>query len=185
MSIDWSKAPEGATHCTDKKSPNSNPVFWQVKRGVAEKAWATDDEYNVIHSRSYTYSETGCAGFFEDDAVPRPVAVWSGAGLPPVGTICEWHPNVHGWKEVTILGRDGDCTWYRLKGEEASQTCRHMTFFRPIRTAEQIAADERLAAINYMEIDAGMCATAFDGDPEARVWISNLIDKGWRKQSTP
>ena len=105
----------------------------------------------------------------------RKLPEWSGDGLPPVGTVCEWHPSVHGWVTVTILGRDGDCTWYRVKGDEASQTCRHMTFFRPVRTPEQIAAEERAAQIEQMILvdeKGSLSRTHFCG---------MLYDSGYRK----
>lgn len=102
---------------------------------------------------------------------------WNGEGNPPVGTVCEWHPNVHGWVEVTILGRDANCTWYRVKGEAASQTCRNMAFFRPIRTPEQIAVEARERAILEMARDSGIRAR--DGHIEI---ATRLYDAGYRKQ---
>jgi len=104
------------------------------------------------------------------------VKPWDGEGHPPVGTVCEWHPNVHGWVTVTILGRDGDCTWYRVRGEEASQTCRHMAFFRPIQTPEQIAAQEREKAIREMGV------IALSTDPFTVLeGIAALYDAGYRR----
>lgn len=106
------------------------------------------------------------------------VKPWAGEGHPPVGTVCEWHPNVHGWVEVTILGRDGDCTWYRVKGEEASQTCRHMAFFRPIRAPEQIAEEERE---KYVQIAMDDTRTLGISDTSKRILIERLYDSGHRK----
>lgn len=103
---------------------------------------------------------------------------WNGEGIPPVGTVCEWHPNVHGWVEVTILGRDANCTWYRVKGEAASQTCRNMAFFRPIRTPEQIASEERRVEIKHMQ--AASCGNAMP--PICESAAAALYDAGYRKQ---
>lgn len=122
-----------------------------------------------------------------DDWVRAGLPAWTGEGLPPVGTVCEHHKLIHGeeWTRVEIVAHrtfDGDD--YPCAVFVYSQSSSHSSsgdHFRPCRTPEQIAAEERLAAINYMEIDAGMCATAFDGDPEVRAWVENLIDKGWRK----
>lgn len=115
------------------------------------------------------------------EAQPEP---WDGEGLPPVGTVCEAQIGAS-WVECTVLvhhaieGRPC-AVWVTPDGKKSGIW--DAPGFRPIRTPEQIAREERLAAINYMEIDAGLCGTGFDGDPEARVWIVNLIDRGWRKQ---
>lgn len=100
---------------------------------------------------------------------------WTGEGLPPVGTVCEWHPNVHGWVEVTILGHDGDDTWYRVKGEDHTQTCRNMAFFRPIRTPEQIAAEKREADIEELRV---LLSNVACDDYQAAV---AMIDAGYHK----
>lgn len=104
------------------------------------------------------------------------IPVWNGEGLPPVGIECEWHPNVHGWVKVKILGRDGSDTWYRASGEEHSQTCRNMAFFRPIRTAEQVAAEEREKDIREMASIPKPCGHALYNI------CADLYDAGYRKQ---
>ena len=108
------------------------------------------------------------------------VVEWDGEGEPPVGIECEWHPNVHGWVKVKILGRDGSDTWYRASGEEHSQTCRNMAFFRPIRTAEQVAAEEREKAIKEM-MQHGVDA----GDGTIEYSCAALYDAGYRKEPKP
>lgn len=112
------------------------------------------------------------------DALNAPKVVeWDGEGEPPVGIECEWHPNVHGWVKVKILGRDGSDTWYRASGEEHSQTCRNMAFFRPIRTAEQVAAEEREKAISdMMEVTSDGISCIGQDDALA------LYKAGYRKQ---
>ena len=147
MSIDWSKAPEWAA-CVIKSSERGDEIYWAepwgTKNGKRCKLGREDRRLN-----SYDIADTTIKGHAWVLVESRPI-IWSGSGLPPVGTVCEWHPSVHGWVTVTILGRDGDCTWYRVRGEEASQTCRHMTFFRAIRTPEQIAAEEKGCAVTDM-----------------------------------
>lgn len=109
-------------------------------------------------------------------AIKKDSKTWSGEGLPPIGTTCEWHPSVHGWVEVTILGRHGEDTWYIGKGEEHSQTCRNMSFFRPIRTAEQIAAEERKAGIaQFIQDLKKVNGNGFYSHAE------DLYDMGYRK----
>lgn len=115
------------------------------------------------------------------ELIPHGSVPWAGEGLPPPGTMCERKYGDE-WKKTTVCGHSPDGKSWAAYYDDDKAGWLSAGYFRPIRTPEQIAAEERLAAINYMEIDAGMCATAFDGDPEARVWVENLIDKGWRKQ---
>lgn len=116
------------------------------------------------------------------DALNAPKVVeWDGEGEPPVGIECEWHPNVHGWVKVKILGRDGSDTWYRASGEEHSQTCRNMAFFRPIRTAEQVAAEERKSEILEM-IDTFGTDTAIWGRDAVMEICGHLWESGYRKE---
>lgn len=87
---------------------------------------------------------------------------WDGAGLPPVGTVCEalWSTGSGAatYATVKVLAHDEDRAVYRFltldrKGEYGSDTLHSIqgfAAFRPIRTAEQIAADERRAAIDEM-----------------------------------
>lgn len=175
-SIDWSKAPDwaeacGRVHCVTSHLIWFNDTVYMYLGDTRSYPWATSEtEVMYNHSRKRV-----------TDVVSRPVD-WSGEGLPPVGTVCEWHPNVHGWVEVTILGHHGEDTWYIAKGEEHSQTCQNMAFFRPIRTAEQIAAEEREKAIDEMAGWAGV--TGLDLDIERRI-LGRLYDGGYRKQVQP
>lgn len=184
--INWALAPE-ATHCAPQRVPGDGfwcAAFVRMEDGLAVKAWVLIDGVivRVIEQPSVTRE-------LIERLIPRPVE-WNGQGLPPAGAVCESarqgiEPD---WLPVKILCVGNARVFMRrvndagsdTGGYEFSRLIREMTF-RPIRTPEQIAADERLAAINYMEIDAGISGSAFDGDPEARVWIKNLIDKGWRK----
>lgn len=80
-------------------------------------------------------------------------AAWSGDGLPPVGTVCEVLNNtLHRpeWERCTILFMG------KFKAVYESDSCHEhvadisedwMISFRPIRTPEQIAAEEREKAI--------------------------------------
>lgn len=178
--INWALAPE-ATHYAPQRVQGSD--FWcasfvRMEDGVVVKAWVLSDGVigRVIESPSVTCE-------LIERLIPRPVE-WDGQGLPPVGTMCE-HKRVHEWNKVEVFAvkpnYNGSQTALFTYESGCWGGCAEPSLFRPIRTPEQIAADERLAAINYMEIDAGISGSAFDGDPEARVWIKNLIDKGWRK----
>ena len=179
--IDWSKAPEEATHYC------ASQTFNGIKYG---EHWLKPGFYCMPGCKSWVEDECRVP---DDVLVCRPSASWNGEGLPPVGTVCEVmasHIHKSKWVKVEILAhakhdKHDAVLVCELKNNGGKSTLSGVIYaphrFRPIRTKAQIEAEERLAAINYMEIDAGMCATAFDGDPEARIWIENLIDKGWRK----
>ena len=176
MIVDWSGAPEDCVGALVACVGNIHfPRVTFVK--------------SVIHEQNRVRGEScdGSALCAYLDVWAYEERPWTGEGLPPVGTVCEHRKLIPGeeWTEVeivahrTFVGDDYPCAVFVY-----SQSSSHSSsgdHFRPCRTPEQIAAEERLAAINYLEIDAGMCATAFDGDPEARAWVENLIDKGWRK----
>lgn len=110
---------------------------------------------------------------------------WNGEGLPPVGTTCEWRPSIDQLIVVTILGRDGDETWFRRKGNQFSETCVNMAFFRPIRTPEQIAAEERKEAIDKLV----QFFMNYYGNPKGAeqylLICRSLHDAGYRKQEQP
>lgn len=172
--VDWSLAPS-ATHLTDVPGDFYRPVFWRVVDGVALEAWSVDRDYTKV-SDHYTYGPEGCLSYSYYEAIARPVVKpWSGPedGLPPVGTVCDWHPSVHGWIEVTILGRHGEDTWYHAKGESRTETCRNMTFFRAIKTPAQLAPDKRETAIReLMDIAQVDC----------RVTAARLVDAGFKRE---
>lgn len=93
---------------------------------------------------------------------------WTGEGLPPVGTVCE----------AQIYSGKGDLIWVEARvlhhhpRHKKSAAIAHggeellawTSMFRPIRTPEQIAAEERDKAIDEM------------------VPASPLLDKGWSRR---
>lgn len=73
---------------------------------------------------------------------------WSGEGLPPVGTVCEaWHNgSAQGVVEVRYAG---DCmVLWNVKHEHEQCSVAKNYWFRPVRTPEQIAAQERERALD-------------------------------------
>lgn len=115
---------------------------------------------------------------------------WDGSGLPPVGCQCEIDPTVehheyyarHAGRQALIVahdvGRYGDpIAVYRVVADDGYNEYHGLTSgknnFRPIRTPEQIAAEEREKAVVEMK----------------RVWSGSenspfyaLYDAGYRKQ---
>ena len=176
--IDFRKAPAGATH-------------------YANGYWYRQDE------KAYVWTRCGwefyCTNLFDHDladeliSVPvvpaQPVdtvepAVWDGEGLPPVGTeleagfACEefetWHKGVCVAVGEDPEGREEFCV---VKfGDKIAMYTDEGGRMRPIRTPEQIAADERKVAIEQMILideKGSLSRTHFCG---------LLYDAGFRKQ---
>lgn len=81
----------------------------------------------------------------------NPNESWTGQGLPPVGTVCECQNDAFKWlqgvivhvgtdrgKKIAIMQCENEMLW----GESGE--------FRPIRTPEQIAAEDRSNAVCEM-----------------------------------
>lgn len=132
-------------------------------------------------------------------------AAWNGEGLPPIGTVCvfaggyscpsdPWDKDLHEGDKVTIIAHflDGVTELAaftfnasirnRYRGaacvEQGSSGC-----FRPIRTAEQIAAEEqKKASINKRMIIGEMLDERHSGD-SLHEFALRLFEAGYRKQS--
>lgn len=140
-------------------------------------------------------SRLGCpecgADFSRPRYVPKP---WTGEGLPPEGLICEFarFPKTKEpkWAHVRILAHLIDD---RLSGPVAvflplsgSAQCDQAVAecFRPIRTAEQIAAEKRKIAIWEMACDCGYGHNEDHGFEVSPIFAA-AYDKGYRKQVQP
>lgn len=195
--IDWSKAPEGATHYLPAKDENCHDL------------WLKMDEGYVIQ---VGYTEPGCTDWVfyytkeKQPTLDTSMAIpckprWTGTGLPPVGTVCEfcggypdpvdpWHAGLKDGAEVSIIAH------YNNYGVEVAvftfDDCRDCVSgfqvdqavvgcFRPIRTQAQIEAEERDKAID--EICYDICFHF--GNPKASEKYLNLAttlyDAGYRK----
>lgn len=150
MSIDWSKAPDGATHW----EPNGKLFCegWMKKEGNKWSYW--------IEGRKVWVSQTpACVVSAEREATfeARPQDTWNGQGLPPVGTVCIVEPHNTMWGfsstsgyERKILAYYGEYVWLGHAETPLETTRIDKVDFRPIRTPEQIAAEEREKAIEEM-----------------------------------
>ena len=175
--IDWSKAPEGVTHYYPRcyewyKVGSHEQFFWNGREWAPARFW--DDR--------------------KHDCIQRPTTPsWSGEGLPPVGVVCrKCYNSPDEYHNVKILAHDDHCgevVIYRwIEGPldgELGQSTMHLNMasgsnahwsFRPIRTPEQIAADEREAAI-----DAMLAATPAPGSDISLRVCEKLYDAGYRK----
>lgn len=169
--IDWSKAPEGATHW-DSRGNCCSVGF--MRPGVRRGEW----EYFGMDGHWILYGPVD--GALEAAMVKRPDDTsWVGEGLPPVGAVCEVLNNELNnpvWETCTIL-------WvgkYRVIYD--SESCNERVGFiedlefRAHRTPEQIAADEREKEVNRMVATAQMLDKGW-----ARKVCESLYDAGYRK----
>lgn len=161
MKIDWSKAPEGATHYGPETDVYA--ASWFKKENGDWCSWLEhiDDRWEV---------DIDVPSSYEKAMVKRPDE-WSGEGLPPVGTVCDALV-CGGWKECLVIYHDPN------NEDMAAVTYSGMLMwsseFRPTKTPEQIAAEEREQAIREMKLIAGF--TVGGG-----CIFSRLYDKGYRK----
>lgn len=188
MIIDWNEAPE-----------------WAIGHGIVvtcniiKEVWFGDKSFMYVgDSRSYVYG--GGAGETRHNITRGEIqvselrpAAWSGEGLPPVGTVCEYnnyepHPvDVElKWSRVEIVARhtqglDDFAVFASVSGYHGSRVPEH---FRPIRTPGQIAAEERESEIRGMR-DIILHTVKYASGEDAKNYAEVLFDAGYRKQVKP
>lgn len=148
--IDWGKAPEGATHYGVATYSDSAPDWCEAFYKKVGFRWRicfpNSHDWHGDASRNPDWNDR-----FET-LIERP-GVWNGEGLPPAGSEVEIDHSCAGGgiSKVTIIAhiraRMLDCAVYQ-KGDEVSYASRGA--FKPIRTPEQIAAEERERGIVEM-----------------------------------
>lgn len=175
--IDWSKAPSHATH-------------WCPGNARIEAGWiyqAGGEFYSCYSDRGLEHIP-GFPAWRKARLVPRP-SPWTGDGLPPVGVVCEHQgkANDNKWLSVKILahtvalGQDVAVFQY---GDTVSVSS--ACYFRPILTPEQIAEEERKAAIEEMATlmkEARYSAPSTEISPYemAKAYAERLYQAGYRK----
>lgn len=173
--IDWSKAPEGATHF-DTRGNCCSIGF--MKPGVRRGEW----EYFGMDGHWILYGPVDSA--LEAAMIKRPADTsWTGEGLPPAGTVCQLRtvrdPDAvfDGWGKAEIMYSSKDALVWRWQGHTSEFGAEWPDVeFRPIRTPEQIAAEERRAAI--LEMKGHL---SFSDYREAEQHCAALYDAGYRK----
>ena len=139
--IDWSKAPEGATHAA--------AGGW---RCWADCWYKLDAEGNwfayLMHQEDVWDKNSGPGG--REDLAKRPSPAWNGEGLPPVGIECEraLSPTVR--KITTICGHSTDGAYASFYDGDGLMGWGDDCKFFPLRTLGQIAEDERNKACDRM-----------------------------------
>lgn len=164
--IDWSKAPEGATHYFP-------PFFY---KSDSKRVYLFD---SCWEPSAYSIRQ------IDRLAVKRPPveSPWSGDGLPPVGTVCELSSQGAPWGIGTIQYTAENVVVWRWNNQVPGQACacyKHEVSIRPIKTQAQIAAE--LADQAIKKIAAIICRDgAFDiDDPEVSESAVALYDAGYR-----
>ncbi|EPF9793844.1 hypothetical protein ACSWMZ_006112 [Pseudomonas aeruginosa] len=165
MSIDWSKAPEGAN-----KAGFTGHEYLQFYR--IPGMFGDYDYWNERMGDWCGSDFPTCANHLFD----RPEKVeWDGQGLPPVGVECEYRHMI--WPEYRRCEiryiSDESLVAYDDAQEQFYRT-RDM-LFRPIRTPEQIAAEEREKAIEEM---------CFAEETLTVKQAKALYDAGYRRQES-
>lgn len=158
--VDWSRAPEGATHY------NAECIYPWLKETPASYYCGRWDEYSLPLN-----------SIVEDhfnNAVKRPQ--WDGSGVPPIGTVCEYlWVDGDEWRKCEIVAY-----YYAnvvaVDVSDSSAVSLPHPLFRPIKTPEQIAAEERLLAIDEMVYLSHLAGSSIKDVMEA------IYDAGYRKQ---
>jgi hypothetical protein len=157
--IDWSKAPEWATK--------------HGKAGYAGPVWFNDHKYTYCDEqqggKAFLFAGERQYNFNDITGITnRPLSAWNGEGLPPVGTVCEYAGFGEGYKSGFLDKQDVESVevvlhvdvrgeraavfkFFKDDGECCGVEAGHSHKFRPILTPEQIAADEREAAISELK----------------------------------
>ncbi|HBO9158193.1 TPA: hypothetical protein L5W43_004481 [Pseudomonas aeruginosa] len=176
MSIDWNTAPEGATHW--EPAGHEFSEGWMLKEGNDWFYWSKV-------SQKWFYDHTSCDVSAEREATfeARPKEAWDGQGLPPVGIEAEviWDGADIAYFRAKILAHDEDRVVFRwCEGESKGQYGSYAVLnfgilptFRPLRTPEQSAAEEREKAIEEM---------CFAEETLTVKQAKALYDAGYRRQ---
>lgn len=189
MNIDWSKAPEGfplwleGTNEEHRKHSGWYRDAGQVFEGAYGGQWRAcrEGQFFTVHRNPGSPS-------------------WTGEGLPPVGTVCEfqgdcakcpsdpWHKELHDGVKCTVIAHFKSKTldlvaFTFVKADGNSELEQSLPgALRPILTPEQIAAAERESAVRVM------MSLNPDENPNQSLskWLCEaLYDAGYRKQVAP
>ncbi|WP_278439503.1 hypothetical protein [Pseudomonas oryzihabitans] len=153
--IDWSKAPEGATHWGPET--HSHRACWYMQ---SAGGWL----FSLAHQGLGWLEKDHIEPYRLNQLVARPAAPWSGEGLPPIGSVCEMLS--HGeeeseWIEVQILAHT------KINGEDHAvfQYEEHVgtgsvqgSCFRPVRTDQERGVDLVLSEIEALYAEGGSAA---------------------------
>ena len=171
MNIDWSKAPEDATHAGN--SPYEKGVITWFK-GISDPA-SRNYFMNEGSMNAWAISSENLSAW---DLIVRPKKqeAWSGEGLPPVNCFCEaLDEDADCWVKVEIYAHTefmGEAHACAKNGTDMFYGLAHE--FRPIKTAEQLAEEERKSQIEVMH------KIYMEGASEHKGGLAALYDAGYK-----
>lgn len=177
--IDWSAAPEGAAGALITKPGNirhPGVIF------AAECRHSGGTFYGVACGGGHISAPDDCWEWIERSAP------WAGEGLPPVGAECEFAPRYtsSGIRVLVIAHDEGSAVGRYLSGNcLGSYTSFEVGELVPLRTPEQIAAEERLHKIRNACTDIADTLDGLRGknkvERAALAVIEAMIDAGYHK----
>lgn len=176
MNIDWSKAPEDATHA-GTTTGHQIPVFYKDIR---------EDKYSYLYDDGGGWREDAIGHPSSTPLIERPKKqdAWDGNGKPPIGIECEVRIN-DAWRICKTLAyhqvSDTAVAVHFLDGSNSLFWC---GTFRPIKTAEQLAEEEKKQAIDEMQriYEESMLDYSSRLGHASRPAIKDLYEAGYRKQ---
>lgn len=173
-----------------KEWPSDSVSFIvEGKQSCTRSEWqAAVDALNFDKCEHSYANKIGCPECGELNA--QKVVEWDGVGLPPVGVVCQYRVLNGPWYacEVGYSFFDGEHRCFVIKCQHLGfeQVCRiepgseGSVEFRPICTAEQVAAEKRSKVIREMVEEIAE-------EPRARhfAFCEALYDAGYRKETKP
>lgn len=177
VEIDWSKAPEGATHYAGDDGARNK---W-LKVKPSGSVFHHDGHSWIKYPEGSPFRESHLRG-----SIARPeIAEWNGEGLPPAGTVCEaWHMGSE--QGVVEVRYSGECMvlWSVSRKHEQCSASQNYTF-KVLRTPEQMAEEERLHNVRNACTDISRTLDDLRGrtkvERAALAVIEAMIDAGYRK----
>lgn len=146
MNIDWSKAPEWANAVV---AASTGALYFVEAFGVRSKRRAVSNSDDCSRAADMTIKSYSWKLIEER---PKKQEAWYGEGLPPVNCFCETlDDDADCWVKVEIYAHTefmGETHACAKNGTDMFYGLAHE--FRPIKTAEQLAAEEKVAAIAEM-----------------------------------
>lgn len=178
--VDWSLAPEGATHFLPAETEKHTDIWLKMKDGIVLSVGYTGDERWAHDYTKEFQPSTNITRIIERPKQPQ---AWSGPedGLPPVGEIVEYNGfslDLKPGSRVEIIHHfsagvadAAAFLYYKGGGRYVSQAI--AAYFKPVCSAADVAAYQRESAIReLMDIAQVDC----------RVTAARLVDAGFKRE---
>lgn len=179
MNIDWSKAPEDATHA-GTTTRLQIPVFYKDIREAKYSYWYADGD----GWREDVTGNPACAPLIER---PKKQEAWNGVCIPPIDLECKvveapalWeHSGMSDWigrnvkVKSTFINNIGQQI-ASVESDNSECACFIVECLRPIKTAEQLADEERKSQLEFMH------KIYMEGASEHKGGLAALYDAGYK-----